>query len=139
MASVASAGAAKRIMARTRFKVLRAGSGTPARYSFMSLGGPDVDFFMQVSPPGRYLKLDSLTKLPRRVRVETLRVGSENVKAVFSRSRVSFLCILGNEVLADESDFLPYGLSPLHRAACHGAGGPALEAKRSHSSLASGD
>src|SRR5271165_2642355 len=33
MTSVASGGAAARIAARTLFKVLRAGSGTPARYS----------------------------------------------------------------------------------------------------------
>jgi len=35
MISVASRGAADRIAARTLFKVLRAGSGTPARYSSM--------------------------------------------------------------------------------------------------------
>src|SRR5258708_7233259 len=39
MASVASGGTADRIAARIRFKVLRAGSGTPARYSSMSFGG----------------------------------------------------------------------------------------------------
>src|SRR5271165_3819172 len=39
MASVASGGAMDRIAARTRFNVLRAGSGTRARYSSTSFGG----------------------------------------------------------------------------------------------------
>jgi hypothetical protein len=39
MASVAAAGAAARIAARTFCKVPRAGSGTPARYSSMVAGG----------------------------------------------------------------------------------------------------
>src|SRR5271166_4205782 len=38
MASVASAGTTDRITARTLFKVVRAGSGTPARYSSTSFG-----------------------------------------------------------------------------------------------------
>src|SRR5713226_1948186 len=57
MVSVASRGAADRIAARTLFKVLRAGSGTPARYSSMLFGAPlpfapeprlpDFPFFMR--------------------------------------------------------------------------------------------
>src|SRR5229473_1230466 len=57
MTSVASGGAADRIAARTLFKVLRAGSGTPARYSSMLFGAPlpfaaeprlpDFPFFMR--------------------------------------------------------------------------------------------
>src|SRR5882762_3109077 len=39
MASVASGGTAARIAARIFFKVLRAGSGTPARYSSTFFGG----------------------------------------------------------------------------------------------------
>src|SRR6266851_4282600 len=40
MVSVASGGAADRIAARILFKVPRAGSGTPARYSSTFLGAP---------------------------------------------------------------------------------------------------
>src|SRR6202023_2297572 len=57
MASVASDGTADRIAARILFKVLRAGSGTPARYSSTFLGAPlpfaaerrlpDFTFFMR--------------------------------------------------------------------------------------------
>src|ERR1700680_2288439 len=57
MASVASGGAAERIAARILFKVLRAGSGTPARYSSTFFGAPlpfaadlrlpDFTFFMR--------------------------------------------------------------------------------------------
>src|SRR5271165_3544021 len=56
MVSVASGGTADRIAARILFKVLRAGSGTPARYSSTFLGArlplatelrlPDFTFFM---------------------------------------------------------------------------------------------
>src|SRR5579863_416705 len=57
MVSVASGGTADRIAARIFFKVLRAGSGTPARYSSTFLGGllrsaaelrpPDFRLFMR--------------------------------------------------------------------------------------------
>src|SRR6266403_3144382 len=57
MVSVASAGIADRMAARTLIKVLRAGSGTPARYSSTSFGAPlpfaaelrlpDFTFFMR--------------------------------------------------------------------------------------------
>src|SRR5713226_8367820 len=57
MASVASGGTADRIAARILFKVLRAGSGTPARYSSTFFGAPlpfaaelrlpDFTFFMR--------------------------------------------------------------------------------------------
>src|SRR5580704_18724536 len=57
MASVASGGTADRIAARILFKVLRAGSGTPARYSSTFFGAPlpfaaelrlpDLTFFMR--------------------------------------------------------------------------------------------
>src|SRR5260370_40974663 len=57
MHSVASGGAADRISARILFKVLRAGSGTPTRYSSTFFGGrlpftaeprlPDFAFFMR--------------------------------------------------------------------------------------------
>src|SRR5882762_9793925 len=57
MVSVASAGTAERIAARSLFKVLRAGCGTPARYSSTFFGAPwpfaaerrlpDFSFFMQ--------------------------------------------------------------------------------------------
>src|SRR5438105_10918518 len=40
MVSVASGGTADRIAARILFKVLRAGSGTPARYSSTFFGAP---------------------------------------------------------------------------------------------------
>src|SRR6266566_2599650 len=40
MTSAVPAGTAVRIAARTLLKVLRAGSGTPARYSSTSLGAP---------------------------------------------------------------------------------------------------
>src|SRR6266849_696806 len=40
MVSVASGGAADRIAARILLKVVRAGSGTPARYSSTFLGAP---------------------------------------------------------------------------------------------------
>src|SRR2546422_7163241 len=57
MVSVASGGTADRIAARILFKVLRAGSGTPARYSSTFFGAPlpfaaelrlpDFTFFMR--------------------------------------------------------------------------------------------
>jgi len=57
MVSVASGGTADRIAARILFKVLRAGSGTPARYSSTFFGTPllfaaelrlaDFTFFMR--------------------------------------------------------------------------------------------
>jgi hypothetical protein len=60
MASVASGGTADRITARILFKVLRAGSGTPARYSSTSVGAtlpfeaaprsPEFTCFIQVLP-----------------------------------------------------------------------------------------
>src|SRR5580704_12907081 len=53
MASVASFGTADRIVARTLFKVLRAGSGTRDRYSSTSFGASRLDeiaFFMRSLP-----------------------------------------------------------------------------------------
>src|SRR5437667_9155393 len=57
MVSVASGGTAERIAARILFKVLRAGCGTPARYSSTFFGAPlpfaaelrllDFTFFMR--------------------------------------------------------------------------------------------
>src|SRR6266446_1668635 len=65
MASVASGGTAERITARILFKVVRAGSGTPARYSSTFFAAallfvdearsPDFVFFMYVSPPKRFV------------------------------------------------------------------------------------
>src|SRR2546425_6165322 len=52
MVSVASGGTADRITARTLFKVLRAGSETPARYSSMFLG-IEFAFFIWLIPPLR--------------------------------------------------------------------------------------
>src|SRR6267143_2000129 len=62
MVSVASGGTADRIAARILFKVLRAGSGTPARYSSMFFGAPlpfaaelrlpDFTFFMRAMLQG---------------------------------------------------------------------------------------
>ena len=59
MVSVASGGTADRIAARILFKVLRAGSGTPARYSSTFFGArlafvaeprlPDRTFFMRAT------------------------------------------------------------------------------------------
>src|SRR5882724_731104 len=67
MHSVASAGTADRITARTFFKVLRAGSGTPARYSSTSFGAPlpfaaeprfpDFTFFMRAILQERSLQV----------------------------------------------------------------------------------
>src|SRR5208337_897053 len=61
MVSVASGGTADRIAARILFKVLRAGSGTAARYSSTFFGAtlpfvpelrlPDFTFFMQAMLP----------------------------------------------------------------------------------------
>src|SRR6266849_6606450 len=53
MVSVASGGTADRIAARILFKVLRAGSGTPARYSSTFFGAP--------SPFGAELRLPDFT------------------------------------------------------------------------------
>src|SRR4029077_13942555 len=46
MASVVSGGTAERIMARILCSVLRAGSGTPARYSSTSFAGARMPFFI---------------------------------------------------------------------------------------------
>src|SRR5580700_2089394 len=60
MASVASGGTADRIAARILFRVLRAGSGTPARYSSISFTGwlrsPEFAFFIAICTPGCRLK-----------------------------------------------------------------------------------
>src|SRR6266478_9275393 len=96
MASVASGGATDRIVARTLFKVLRAGSGTPARYSSMPFGAalpfmpeprlPDFTFLIQLSP-GRSFKLNNLTKLPRRP-------STRNVVVLGSASAVGRLMLV---------------------------------------------
>src|SRR5947209_20503854 len=67
MVSVASGGRADRIAARSLFKVLRPGSGTPARYSSTFFGtrlpfapeprSPDLAFFMRVILQGRSLQV----------------------------------------------------------------------------------
>src|SRR2546429_71325 len=67
MVSPASAGTADRIAARSLFKVLRAGSGTPARYSSTFFGAPlpfaaerrlpDFSFFMGAMLPGLPLQV----------------------------------------------------------------------------------
>src|SRR5260370_35726150 len=84
MVSVASGGTADRIAARTLFKVLRAGSGTPVRYSSMLFGGffgglfgapcpfaaeprlPDFAFFMlallQPGVPQQFLPVQGIGK-----------------------------------------------------------------------------
>src|ERR1022692_471883 len=64
MASVASGGTADRIAARILFNVLRAGSGTAARYSSTFFGAtlpfaaeprsPEFAFFIRVSPLSDY-------------------------------------------------------------------------------------
>src|SRR5258708_4522524 len=66
MVSVASGGTAERIAARTLFRVLRAGSGTPARYSSTLLGAtlpfaaepraPGLAFFIATILQGRSLQ-----------------------------------------------------------------------------------
>ena len=67
MVSVASGGTADRIAARILFKVLRAGSGTPARYSSTFFGAPlpfaaelplpDFTFFMRAMLQGLPLQV----------------------------------------------------------------------------------
>src|SRR5947209_16013000 len=71
MVSVASGGTADRIAARTLFKVLRAGSGTPARYSSTFFGAPapfaagprwpDFTFFMPAMLQGLPLQVHAQT------------------------------------------------------------------------------
>jgi len=63
MASVASVGTADRITARTLFKVLRAGSGTPARYSPTLFGAT----FFAAEPRSRRFVFESKSsfRLPR--------------------------------------------------------------------------
>src|ERR1700720_3764194 len=67
MASAASGGTADRIAARILFNVLRAGSGTPAKYSSMFFGAPlpfaaelqlpDFAFFMRAMLQGLPLQV----------------------------------------------------------------------------------
>src|SRR2546422_6990513 len=67
MVSVASGGTADRIAARILFRVLRAGSGTPARYSSTFFGAPvpfaaerrlpDFTFFMRAMLQGLPLQV----------------------------------------------------------------------------------
>src|SRR3989441_6022558 len=69
MVSVASGGTADRIAARILFKVLRAGSGTPARYSSTFFGAPlpfaaelrlpDFTFFMRAMLHGLEVQVRS--------------------------------------------------------------------------------
>src|SRR5664279_2259620 len=51
MASVASGGAAARIVARILFNVVRAGSATPARYASTALAVTELAFFIRAILP----------------------------------------------------------------------------------------
>src|SRR5579859_4151196 len=70
MVSVASRGAADRIAARILRKVLRAGSGTPARYSSMVFGPPPRPFAAAPRLPAFALFMRAtLQELPRQVHI----------------------------------------------------------------------
>jgi hypothetical protein len=58
MPSVVSAGAADRMVARTFFRVVRAGSGTPRRYSSTVVETAGLDFFIRLAPLGQIYLLN---------------------------------------------------------------------------------
>src|SRR5438309_2245397 len=67
MVSVASGGAADRIAMRILLKVLRAGSGIPARYSSTFFGAP-LAFAAELGPPDfTFFMPEMLQKLPLQV------------------------------------------------------------------------
>src|SRR5439155_21891439 len=67
MVSVASGGAADRIAMRILLKVLRAGSGIPARYSSTFFGAPSA-FGAELGPPDfTFFMPELLQKLPLQV------------------------------------------------------------------------
>src|SRR5690348_1692001 len=71
MVSAASGGTADRIAARILFKVLRAGSGTPARYSSTFFGAP-LPFAAEVrSPDFTFFMRAMLQELPLPVHAQT--------------------------------------------------------------------
>src|SRR6267143_1537791 len=91
MASVASGGTADRIAARILFKVLRAGSGTPARYSSTFFGAP-LPFAAELrSPDFTFFMRAMLQELPLQVHAPDRRaaVRHEKCHIVF---RHTFTC-----------------------------------------------
>lgn len=64
MVSVASDGTADRIAARILFKVLRAGSGTPARYSSMLFGALSP-FAIEARVPDFVVFMRAMLREPR--------------------------------------------------------------------------
>src|SRR3989442_12506721 len=131
MVSVASGGTADRIAARILFKVLRAGSGTPARYSSTFFGAP-LPFAAELRLP------DFTFFIPRAAPVlleKTLPVlncsSREFDHAVGSRCSV---------VRSDRETYVNFREDfPCFRVACGGLGVPepgALALVREHQVLA---
>src|SRR5437660_6189541 len=95
MVSVASGGTADRIATRILFNVLRAGSGTPARYSSTFFGAPlpfaaelrsyNFTFFMRAM----------LQKLPRQVHAPYEWAARSGVAAVRAALRLALLLFFG--------------------------------------------
>src|SRR6516225_9352209 len=91
MVSVASGGTADRIAARSLFKVVRAGSGTPARYSSTVFGAglpfaaeprlPDLTFFM----------LAILQELPLQIHVRAQPLTTVSEKTLISQCSSSVM------------------------------------------------
>src|SRR6266566_334121 len=86
MVSVASGGTADRIATRILFKVLRAGSGTPARYSSTFFGAP-LPFAAELRLP------DFTFSMPPMLQELPLQGHAPDHRAAFRREKCrSFFC-----------------------------------------------
>src|SRR6266851_2338641 len=113
MASVASGGTAERIAARTLFKVLRAGSGTAARYSSVFFVGT-LPFAAKPRAPGLAFFIRGIL-LGRSPRVYASNLDAASLKN--GRDRPTRLGISRQSVRATTS-------SGVWRSSALGAGGP---------------
>src|SRR6266566_1977664 len=118
MVSVVPGGTAVRIAARTLFNVLRAGSGTPARYSSTFFGAPlpfaeerrscNFTFFMRAM----------LQELPRQVHAPYDRAARSGVVAVRVALRLALLLFFG--LFDSLAKFLNSGhVRRMQRILCH--------------------
>src|SRR5260370_41287154 len=89
MVSVVSGGTAERIAARILFKVLRVGSGTPARYSSTFFGAP-LPFATELRLPDfTFFMRAMLQELPLQVHAPDRRAAVRHEKCIASSDTLS--------------------------------------------------
>src|SRR5580704_2621888 len=94
MVSVASGGTVDRIAARILFKVLRAGSGTPARYSSTFFGAPPPFEAERRLPDFTFFMRAMLQEAPIQVYASARRAAVRHEKC-HSVPRHTFTCLQG--------------------------------------------